>query len=186
MHGPRTRILKGGPYRESDSGESAMNSHLYDFNEPDTSSEDINRFGEKRFRFNPPLDDFSEDDDAFFENEYDFGQLYESNEVMESKNDVDFTGLGPKGYQRKKVHILEDACEILARDKYLDASNIEIGFNNRVLLLRGEDFSRRDKKRAEALVENIPGILDVANQLEIVNPLSSGWISDFGSIEDEA
>ena len=171
MEGLRKKRVKRSLYKESDSGGPVNQSSIYDRDETSLNFTDLNRFGEECFRFLGPSGEFSEDDEPSYEGEYDIGE---------------YTGLGPKGYQRKSFKIIEDACEILARDKYLDASNIQVGLHDRVLVLRGEVFSRSDKKRAEALVENIPGIMDVANYLGITTPSSSGWISDFGSIEDEA
>jgi osmotically-inducible protein OsmY len=53
------------------------------------------------------------------------------------------------------------------QDPILDSTNIQIDVLNNVIYLRGIVDSRRDKKRAEVLVEDIYGIEDVQNQLKI-------------------
>jgi hypothetical protein len=124
----------------------------------------------------------SSDDDPFFR-DYDpsYKDQYGSNPSFE--NSVPITrwpddmrahssfdlhrGKGPKGYIRSKDLILDEACERLARDWYLDASGIEVSFANDCLTLKGEVKSRKEKVHAEALVENIIGVEDVFNQIRV-------------------
>jgi len=168
------KILKGRRFRESDSSNSR------------TTRDDLNRYGEERFRFNYPSNNYGDDFDPSYETEYDFNyKLEKSKSGLGSYSGRNFSGLGPKGYQRQSEQIVDEACEILAKDYYLDATNIEVGIDDRVLILKGEVSSRKDKKRAEALVENISGVFDVSNQLNITNSHADGWISDLGSIEDQ-
>jgi hypothetical protein len=184
MEGLRKKDEKRRFFKESDSGAPYGQKGNDENDEATFIFSDLNRFGEERFRFLSPSGEFSDDDEPSYVNEYNLGEYPEQR--PSPSLDVNYRGIGPKGYQAKRFKIIEDACEILARDKYLDASNIQVGLDNGVLVLRGEVLSRSDKKRAEALVENIPGIVDVANYLGIAPPQSSGWLTDFGSIEDEA
>jgi hypothetical protein len=186
MEESRRRLSKRRPYRESDSSVQMTQGTFYDDQDSPISLKDINRFGEERFRFNVPFSNLNDDEDDNYIDE-ESNQNFEKNErEFTAIQDLNFSGLGPKGYQRKSFRIIKEACEILAQDKYLDASGIQVGIDEKVLFLRGEVLSRSDKKRAETLVENIPGIIDVANQLVVVAPSSAGWIPGLGSIEDEA
>jgi hypothetical protein len=78
-----------------------------------------------------------------------------------------YYGLGPKGYKRSDMRLKDEACLLMNQDPILDSTNIQIDVLNNVIYLRGIVDSRRDKKRAEVLVEDIYGIEDVQNQLKI-------------------
>lgn len=93
-------------------------------------------------------------------------------------------GKGPRGYKRSDEKIKEEASELLMNDHDLDASDIEIELQDRCLILKGEVISRRDKRLAEDLVENISGIDDVQNQLRIKKPKVEGWIPGLDSLDD--
>ena len=69
--------------------------------------------------------------------------------------------------------IIQEAKEILLNEIELDASKISINFQDGCLILSGEVLSRKDKKYAEHLVENILGVVDVMNQLRISEGLDS-------------
>lgn len=80
-----------------------------------------------------------------------------------------FRGRGPKGYRRSDDRIREDACEILTRDDLIDASSIDVAVADCEVTLSGEVTSREEKRRAEDLVEYVPGVRDILNQLRVVN-----------------
>jgi osmotically-inducible protein OsmY len=82
----------------------------------------------------------------------------------------EFTGRGPKGYQRSDARIHEDVCDRLADAPYLDASNIEVSVNNCEVTLSGYVFARADKREAEDVIENITGVREIHNNLR-VNPV---------------
>jgi|KBSSwiStaDraftv2_1062776.scaffolds.fasta_scaffold08979_3 osmotically-inducible protein OsmY len=77
------------------------------------------------------------------------------------------TGRGPKNYQRSEERIKEDVSECLENDGYLDASEIEVKVQNGIVTLSGSVDSREDKRRAEQLAEDCPGVKDVTNQLRV-------------------
>jgi hypothetical protein len=76
-------------------------------------------------------------------------------------------GRGPKGYQRADNRIREDICDRLTDDPRIDASEIEVTVNNCEVTLSGVVHDREDKRNAEDLVESIPGVRDVHNNLRV-------------------
>ena len=79
----------------------------------------------------------------------------------------DFSGRGPKGYQRSDNRIIEDVCDRLTDAADVDASNIEVKVNGGEVTLAGTVNDRFDKRRAEELVENISGVREVHNNLRV-------------------
>lgn len=77
------------------------------------------------------------------------------------------TGKGPKGYRRSDTRIYEDISEALTHHPGVDASEIEVAVKNAVVTLSGTIESRQMKKMAEECAEEIPGVLDVINELRI-------------------
>ena len=75
-------------------------------------------------------------------------------------------GKGPKGYRRSDEKIREDVNDRLSIG-YLDASDIEVACSGGHLVLTGTVGSRREKRLAENIADSVPGVLDVANRLEI-------------------
>jgi osmotically-inducible protein OsmY len=78
-----------------------------------------------------------------------------------------FSGRGPKGYQRSDDRIREDVCDRLSDDPHIDASEIEIAVRNGEVTLAGSVRSREDKRHAEDVVENISGVREVNNSLRV-------------------
>jgi osmotically-inducible protein OsmY len=78
-----------------------------------------------------------------------------------------YRGRGPRGYQRSDSRITEDINDRLTDDPYLDASDIEVKVSNREVILTGTVRNRRDKRRAEDIVEVVSGVTDVQNNLRV-------------------
>lgn len=78
-----------------------------------------------------------------------------------------FTGRGPKGYQRSDNRIREDICDRLTDDWRIDASEVEITVNNGEVTLAGNVHNREQKRSAEDVVESIPGVREVHNNLRV-------------------
>lgn len=76
-------------------------------------------------------------------------------------------GKGPKGYQRSDDRIKEDVSDRLMDDSHLDASDIEVDVENNEVILSGSVYNREAKRRAEELVESIPGVNNVENRLHV-------------------
>lgn len=79
----------------------------------------------------------------------------------------DFFGVGPKGYTRSDDRIREDVSEALMRDPAVDASSIEVEIQNGKVILKGHVNSKWMKRRAEDCAEEISGVQDVQNELEV-------------------
>lgn len=186
-----------GRFRESDSSDDFENdaqaddSFIHDRREyrerrPVGRFSGRNRFGEERIRHDPYQDDVYQD-------EYGMRHPYEhggrsnrwSDDIRSEASRESHRGKGPKGYARSSERMHDEACEILARDFDLDASNIEVVIQGDILVLKGEVDSRHDKRRAEDLVEDISGVSDVHNQLRIRKGPIEGWIPGIGNIDNE-
>ena len=176
-------------FRESDSSD--------DFDGTDGSftghERRLNRFGEERVRHDHYQDDqFFNDYDPTYEDEYGMRHPYEhggrlnrwSDDIRSEASHENHSGKGPKGYVRSPERIREEACEILSRDWYLDASDIEVDVKDDCLILSGEVRTRRDKRHAEAIVENVAGIKDVINQIRVTNKVE-GWIPGIGHVNEQ-
>lgn len=86
----------------------------------------------------------------------------------EYSEQTDFTGYGPKNYKRTDDRIYEEVCDKLMRDKNVDASYIGVKVQSGVVYLSGKANSRQEKKHAELIVEHLPGVRDVRNELTVV------------------
>ena len=148
----------------------------------------LNRYGEQRVHHDSFQDDqFRNDYDPTYEDEYGMKHPYEhggelnrwSDDIRSEASRESHFGKGPKGYQRSDARILEDACEILLDSPEIDATEIEVKVNDRVITLEGEVVSRRDKRLAEELIENVTGVLDVQNRLKVKHQVD-GWIPGLG------
>lgn len=84
-----------------------------------------------------------------------------------------YRGIGPRGYRRADDRIRDDVNDLLTEDLDLDATNIEVSVEERVVRLNGTVSSRADKRRAEALAERAYGVADVQNNLRIVEDLTT-------------
>ena len=81
-----------------------------------------------------------------------------------------FTGVGPRGYQRSDERILEDVNERLTEHGQIDASDVEVQVQNGEVSLRGTVENRRAKRLAEDIIDDIPGVNDIHNQLRVRQP----------------
>jgi hypothetical protein len=76
-------------------------------------------------------------------------------------------GKGPRGYRRDWARVREDLCDMLERDGEVDATDIEVEVHEGVVTLRGTVSDRHQKRRAEHLIDTIPQIRDVHNELRL-------------------
>jgi len=83
---------------------------------------------------------------------------------------VNHYGRGPKGYARTDERVREDASERLYADSHVDASEISVTVQNGEVTLSGSVENRRQKHRAENIVDSVPGVKDVHNQLRVTRP----------------
>ncbi|HYG01401.1 MAG TPA: BON domain-containing protein [Chryseosolibacter sp.] len=78
-------------------------------------------------------------------------------------------GKGPKGYTRSDERIREDVMDRLTDEWHVDATEIEVSVVDGEVTLSGYVHERYQKRRAEVVVENIPGVKEVENRIR-VNP----------------
>lgn len=81
-----------------------------------------------------------------------------------------YSGHGPRGYQRSDERIREEVCELLTRHGAIDARDMEVEVRAATVILRGTADSGRTRRLAEELVEEIPGVRDVQNELRVHRP----------------
>lgn len=153
-----------------------------------------NRYGEDFPRHDSYQDDqyFSQYDPTY-EDENGIKHPYEhggrrnrwSDDLRSDASRESHFGKGPKGYVRSPKRIKDEACDILMKDFALDASDIEVDVKDNILYLRGTVSSRKDKKRAEYLLEDISGISDVQNLLSVKIPKTDGWVPGLGKVSQE-
>jgi len=79
----------------------------------------------------------------------------------------DFSGFGPRGYKRSDARIEEEICELLARDHYIDASEIVVAVENGIVKLSGSVNQREDRVEAEMLAESVIGVEDIQNDISV-------------------
>ena len=80
-----------------------------------------------------------------------------------------FRGRGPRGYSRSDDRIREDVCDRLTDDPWIDATDIEVRVQNGEVTLTGLVRERKDKRFAEDLVDDLPGVREVHNQLRVAS-----------------
>ncbi len=78
-----------------------------------------------------------------------------------------FAGRGPRGYQRSDQRLLEDVSDRLTDHPDIDASDIEVTVTGGIVTLAGTVDDRRQKRLAEDAVDDIPGVRDVQNLLQV-------------------
>lgn len=77
------------------------------------------------------------------------------------------SGRGPQGYQRSSETIKEEACERLTRHGHIDATGVRIQVENGEITLEGTVKTRREKRLAEEILDNLSGVRDVHNRLRV-------------------
>ena len=90
-------------------------------------------------------------------------------ESFEPARRVGFRGKGPKGFVRSDDRVREIVCERLEDDDSIDASGIEVSVNSGEVTLQGTVDDRQTKRMVEDLIESLPGVRDVHNQLRIAS-----------------
>jgi hypothetical protein len=76
-------------------------------------------------------------------------------------------GKGPKNYKRSDERIAEDVNERLFLDPHVDATDIEVTVNNGEVQLKGSVEDREQKRRAEDIIADVPGVQHIDNLLRI-------------------
>ncbi|MCM2282298.1 MAG: BON domain-containing protein [Bdellovibrionaceae bacterium] len=101
------------------------------------------------------------------------------------RGEGDFTGRGPKGYRRSDERIREDVCEILLRDPRVDAGDVEVSVQDQVVRLTGTIASRRMKRWMEDVIDHVPGVLDIRNEVQVRADAVRPPLADVMGFEEE-
>ncbi len=75
-------------------------------------------------------------------------------------------GLGPKTFTRTDERIHELVCELIAEDRHVDASDMEVEVREGVVHLSGTVPDRRMAFITEDLAESVIGVREVENRLK--------------------
>ncbi len=80
-----------------------------------------------------------------------------------------YSGYGPTSYTRADDRITDDINDRLTWDPRIDATDINVSVSDGIVTLTGSVDSRRDKRIAEDIVDDVSGVWDVNNQLRVRN-----------------
>lgn len=78
-----------------------------------------------------------------------------------------YRGNAPKGYERSDERIREDICERLTHDPRVDASDITVAVKTGIVTLEGSVADRGQKYRIEDVADDVSGVKDVQNRLNV-------------------
>jgi osmotically-inducible protein OsmY len=80
-------------------------------------------------------------------------------------DDTGNRGRGPKNYVRTDQRVFEDVCEELTRDDAVDASEMLVHVERGRVTLEGTVPTARMRELAEEIIQELPGVQSVRNQL---------------------
>lgn len=86
---------------------------------------------------------------------------------QELRKQRNFIGKGPKGYQRTDDRIYDEVCSALMDCPDIDASEIGVKVENGIVVLEGKVDSRHEKRLSETIIEDLPGVRDIRNELKL-------------------
>jgi hypothetical protein len=81
-----------------------------------------------------------------------------------------YSGRGPRGYQRGDERIREDICDRLTEDPRIDASDVDVHVESAEVTLTGSVRTRDEKHFTESVIERIAGVREVNNNLKVKPP----------------
>jgi len=82
-----------------------------------------------------------------------------------------YAGRGPQGYTRSDERIREDVCDRLSWNDEVDATDIIVRVQSGEVTLEGSVETRRMKRLAEDIAEDVPGVIDVHNTVRVKKPI---------------
>ena len=81
---------------------------------------------------------------------------------------VPFVAVGPGFKTRKRDRVLELALQLLFESRYHELRSVDCDFFAGRLVLHGTVSSFYLKQVAQTVVANLPGVVQIDNQLEVV------------------
>lgn len=94
-------------------------------------------------------------------------------------------GRGPRGYRRSDDRIREGVNDRLSDRADLDASDVEVSVNNAEVILSGTVNTRREKRLAEDIAEDVLGVTNVENHLRVRQAALGTATGTYGTTEAE-
>lgn len=91
-------------------------------------------------------------------------------ELYEPRLRKSFRGRGPKNYQRSDERIMEDFCDQLTDNDFIDASNINVDIQDGNLALSGSVEDKWMKYAAEDIAEYTHGVRSIQNDINVRHP----------------
>jgi hypothetical protein len=85
------------------------------------------------------------------------------------KPPMDYTGIGPKGFELSDQQIFDEVCHRLYLSPIVDARQVIVDVQNGVVYLKGKVNDRSMKKEAEKCAETVLGVKDIFNELQLLN-----------------
>lgn len=76
-----------------------------------------------------------------------------------------YYGKGPKGYRRSDERIREEVCDAIARQGFIDASDVEVFVEGGVVRFAGTVSRSEDKRALELITERLLGVVAVRSEL---------------------
>jgi hypothetical protein len=76
-----------------------------------------------------------------------------------------YRGLGPRGYVRSDQRILDDVCDRLTENPFIDASDIEVTVRDRTVMLAGSVDTLLALHQAEEIAREVAGVANLRNEL---------------------
>lgn len=99
-----------------------------------------------------------------------------------------YTGVGPQNYRRSDERIQDDVNDRLTWHGHINAREIEVSVDDGVVTLRGKVDSRRERRMAEEVAENVMGVWDVNNEINVRKmerrETEAGWQSQEGQTRE--
>lgn len=90
------------------------------------------------------------------------------------RREQDHRGSGPQNYARSDERILDDVCDRLTEDRYVDARDITVTVQEREVTLDGTVSSKAAKRRAEDCADHVSGVKHVQNNLRVSERQETG------------
>jgi hypothetical protein len=127
--------------------------------------------GGDRDRFFPPNPHFSEAEAREMEarryEQHGYGQSQFADPSDWERESGPHYGKGPKGYKRSDERIREEICEVMSRQGFVDASDVEVFVEAGIVRLVGTVASRYDKRALEQMADRVHGVEEVENEIRL-------------------
>lgn len=137
-----------------------------------TFETDLRGVGEGRISSNPydrADEEFMDEDELYLAQDFDFRDSERYRDIGSDRPRRENYGKGPKGWTRSDERIREDVSDALYLSYDVDAQDIEVEVDRGLVTLRGSVENRDMKWAAEDAVENVSGVIDVQNLLDVSN-----------------